>query len=325
MNYDGDRPWVEKYRPTSFNDIVSQNLAINNLKDFVDRKSMPHMIFTGPAGTGKTSTALIVAKAIIKDELYHRNVLELNASDTVRMSYVRNVIKAFVAQKMIIEDNSLKVIILDEADNIPNQVQQALRRIIEKYSENVKFILLCNYINRIIDPIISRCAVFRFTNLSKEKVIERLRMIAEKENLLIPEKIENEFYSILFFISGGDLRKAINTLQMAVALDLIENLNLDEIMQIAGFLDEPTMINLIKLVNERDFESIRGLIENIEKIDSRNLIRQINGNLNNLNLQEGRYPQLISYFGEIDYKISQGADEKLQIIALLGKIIEHLN
>ena len=214
MNYDGDRPWVEKYRPTSFNDIVSQNLAINNLKDFVDRKSMPHMIFTGPAGTGKTSTALIVAKAIIKDELYHRNVLELNASDTVRMSYVRNVIKAFVAQKMIIEDNSLKVIILDEADNIPNQVQQALRRIIEKYSENVKFILLCNYINRIIDPIISRCAVFRFTNLSKEKVIERLRMIAEKENLLIPEKIENEFYSILFFISGGDLRKAINTLQI---------------------------------------------------------------------------------------------------------------
>lgn len=325
MNYDGDRPWVEKYRPTSFNDIVSQNLAINNLKDFVDRKSMPHMIFTGPAGTGKTSTALIVAKAIIKDELYHRNVLELNASDTVRMSYVRNVIKAFVAQKMIIDDNSLKVIILDEADNIPNQVQQALRRIIEKYSENVKFILLCNYINRIIDPIISRCAVFRFTNLSKEKIIERLRMIAEKENLHIPEKIENEFYNMLFFISGGDLRKAINTLQMAVALDLIEKLNLDEIMQIAGFFDEPTMINLIKLVNERDFKSIRGFIENIDKIDSRNLIRQINGILINFNLQEGRYPQLISYFGEIDYKISKGADEKLQIIALLGKIIEHLN
>jgi hypothetical protein len=108
-------------------------------------------------------------------------------------------------------------------------------------------------------------------------------------------------------------------------LDLIENLNLDEIMQIAGFLDEPTMTNLIKLVNERDFGSIRGLIENIEKIDSRNLIRQINGKLNNFNLQEGRYPQLISYIGEIDYKISQGADEKLQIIALLGKIIEHLN
>ena len=150
-------------------------------------------------------------------------------------------------------------------------------------------------------------------------------MIAVKENLHIPEKIEAKFYNMLFFISGGDLRKAINTLQMAVALDLIENLNLDEIMQIAGFLDEPTMTNLIKLVNKRDFESIRGLVENMEKIDSRNLIRQINGNLKNFKLQEERYSQLISYFGEIDYKISQGADEKLQIIALLGKIIEHLN
>jgi len=325
MNFDEDRPWVEKYRPTSFEEIVSQNLAINNLKDFVDRKNMPHMIFTGPAGTGKTSTALIVAKALIKDELYHRNVLELNASDTVRMSYVRNVIKAFVAQKMILDNKELKVIILDEADNIPNQVQQALRRIIEKYSENVKFILLCNYINKIIDPIISRCAVFRFINLSKEKIIERLKFIVKKEKLKIPKNIEDKFYETLFFISGGDLRKAINTLQMAVALDLIENLNLDELLRISGFLDKASMDHLIKLVNEHNFESIRQQVEELEKIDSRNLIRQINGNLNKFNLQDARYSHLLSNFGDIDYKISQGADEKLQIIALLANIIESLD
>jgi len=178
--------WVEKYRPKSFDEIVSQNIAINNLKDFVKSGNMPHMIFTGPAGTGKTSTALIIARNVIKQN-YFANVLELNASDTVRMNYVRNAIKGFVNQKLVVGDDTLKVIILDEADNIPTQVQQALRRIIEKASSSVKFILICNYINRIIDPIISRCAVFRFAKLPKEKIIERLKFISEQEKLQIPQ------------------------------------------------------------------------------------------------------------------------------------------
>jgi DNA polymerase III delta prime subunit len=139
MTLDLDLPWVEKYRPKDFEDIVSQNVAINNLKDFIKSGNMPHMIFTGPAGTGKTSAALIIAKKLLKGDRYHRDLLELNASDTVRMDYVRNVIKDFVSQSMIINQDSLKIVILDEADNIPNQVQQALRRIIEKTSNNVKF------------------------------------------------------------------------------------------------------------------------------------------------------------------------------------------
>jgi replication factor C small subunit len=325
MSFDETRPWVEKYRPRTFEEIVSQSVAINNLRDFVNQKNMPHMIFTGPAGTGKTSTALIIAREIINEDLYHRNVLELNASDTVRMNYVRNVIKSFVAQKMILDDERLKVIILDEADNIPNQVQQALRRIIEKAFENVKFILLCNYINKIIDPIISRCAVFRFVNLSKEKIIERLRFIVHNEKLEIPKDVEEKFFETLYFISGGDLRKAINTLQMAVALELLENLNVNELLRITGFLDEPTMSRLISMINDRDFKSMRKLIENLEKIDSRNLIRQLIENLDKVNFKELYYPKLQSYIGEIDYRISQGADEKFQIIALLANIIENVS
>ncbi|MFW9936053.1 MAG: replication factor C small subunit [Candidatus Thorarchaeota archaeon] len=314
-------PWVEKYRPKSFKEIVSQNVAINSLKDFVKNGNMPHMIFTGPAGTGKTSTALIIAKAIINKEDYYANVLELNASDTVRMDYVRNVIKDFVNQSIIIGKNQIKFIILDEADNIPSQVQQALRRIIEKSSENVKFILLCNYINRIIDPIVSRCAVFRFVKLNKDKIIERLKYIVTQENLTIPRNLEDTLYHALYFISEGDLRKAINTLQMAVALELLDNLNIDEILKISGYLDKATLEKLIKQLKSKNFMASVEILNSIENFESKNLIRQIIENISELDINLYNLSKINSYFGEIDYRISQGADEKIQIISLLAEII----
>ena len=320
-----DRPWVEKYRPQTFDEIVSQNIAINNIKEFVSSGNMPHMIFTGPAGTGKTSTALIIAKEAIKAEDYSLNVLELNASDTVRMDYVRNVIKDFVSQNIIVGDSSIKFILLDEADNIPGQVQQALRRIIEKSSNEVKFILMCNYINRIIDPIISRCAVFRFVKLSKEKIIERLKFISKKEKITIPNDKAQEFYETLYFISEGDLRKAINTLQMSVALELIENLDLSEILKISGFMDRMNLEQLTTTIKEGNLKKVKSLIESYENFDSRNLIRQVIEELPHLNIRYENYPNLISFIGEVDYRISQGSDERIQITALVAELIQSIN
>ena len=316
-------PWVEKYRPRTFSDIVSQSIAINNLKKFVKSTNIPHLIFTGPAGTGKTSTALIIARKFLKDEQLDTNLLELNASDTVRIDFVRNVLKNFVNQSLI-KDGSLKFVILDEADNIPGQVQQALRRIIEKTSNNIKFILLCNYINRIIDPIISRCAVFRFVSLPKEMIIERLKYIADKEKLKIPSDRSEEFYNQIFFISGGDLRKAINTLQMAVALDLLENLDINEILKISGFLDEETLEKLILALESKDIIKSGEIIESIEILDSRNFIRQISEIFPSLNLTSENIVNLRAFIGEIDYRISKGADEQIQISALLAMIIENI-
>ncbi|MFX0003965.1 MAG: AAA family ATPase [Candidatus Hodarchaeota archaeon] len=318
-----DIPWVEKYRPQTFDEIVSQSIAINNLKKFTKTTNIPHLIFTGPAGTGKTSTALIIAKNFLKDEQLETNLLELNASDTVRIDFVRNVIKNFVHQNLV-KDGSLKFVILDEADNIPGQVQQALRRIIEKTSNNIKFILLCNYINRIIDPIVSRCAVFRFVNLTKEKIIERLKDIAKMEKLKIPSDKSVEFFDTLFFISGGDLRKAINTFQMSVALDLLDNLNINEILKISGFLDERTLEALISALKTKDIIKSRDVVESIEFLDSRNFIRQISEILPLLDLTPEKLINLKAFIGEIDYRISQGADEQLQISALLATIIENL-
>jgi len=316
-------PWVEKYRPRTFSDIVSQSIAINNLKKFVKSTNIPHLIFTGPAGTGKTSTALIIARKFLKDEQLDTNLLELNASDTVRIDFVRNVLKNFVNQSLI-KNGSLKFVILDEADNIPGQVQQALRRIIEKTSNNIKFILLCNYINRIIDPIISRCAVFRFVSLPKEMIIERLKYIADKEKLKIPSDRSEEFYNQIFFISGGDLRKAINTLQMAVALDLLENLDINEILKISGFLDEETLEKLITALESKDIIKSGEIIESIEILDSRNFIRQISEIFPSLNLTSENIVNLRAFIGEIDYRISKGADEQIQISALLAMIIENI-
>lgn len=325
MTLDLRIPWVEKYRPKSFDDIVSQNIVINSLKAFIKKGDMPHMIFTGPAGTGKTSAALIIAKEMLKGEYYYRDLLELNASDTVRMDYVRSVIKNFVNQNMIIGKRSLKIVILDEADNIPNQVQQALRRIMEKASTKVKFILMCNYINRIIDPIISRCAVFRFVNLPKEKIVKRLKYIAKQENLSIPEDKSDLFFDTLFFISAGDLRKAINTLQMSVALDLLDNLDVNEILKISGFMDQQTLEKFIEAFQAKDFKGARKILSSIETFDSRNLIRQLIGILPRINLQPNDLSILLAFFGDIDYQISQGADDQIQILALVAEIINQVN
>jgi len=322
---DLENPWVEKYRPTSFKDIISQSIAINNLKSFVDKGEMPHMIFTGPAGTGKTSTALIIARAVIKREDFYSNILELNASDSVRMDYVRNVIKEFVNQRMMGRDNSLKFILLDEADNIPTQVQQALRRIIEKASSNVKFILMCNYINKIIDPIVSRCAVFRFTKLSQEKVIERLKFIAEKENLKLPKEKSKEFFKTLFFISGGDLRKAINALQMAVALDLLDNLDIDEIYRISGFVEEKRMKALFNAIKRKKLSEAFTILNKIDNLDARNFIRQVLSECQDLNLNEGNFMKIYEIAGDVDYRISQGSDEQVQIFSLISSLIEIIN
>jgi len=201
-------PLIEKYRPSKLEDIKNQEDIKNIFIDMVNNRNIPHMVFYGSAGTGKTSSAIAICKQLYKDA-YNDNVLELNASDERGIRIVREKIKTF-SQKSA--DIDFKIIILDEADAMTNDSQFALRRIIEKYSSNTRFILICNYINKIITPLLSRCAVFRFKTIKSNEIEDMLKKIIKKENIMIDDiNLHN--------LIKEDLRRSINNLQKLIFLN----------------------------------------------------------------------------------------------------------
>jgi DNA polymerase III delta prime subunit len=235
-------PLIEKYRPSKLNDIKNQEDIKNIFIDMVQNRNIPHMIFYGGAGTGKTSTAIAICKQLYKTN-YVDNVLELNASDERGIRVVREKIKTF-SQKAA--DNDFKIIILDEADAMTSDSQFALRRIIEKFSGNTRFILICNYINKIIPPLLSRCAVFRFKTMSSDNIGDILKNIMEKENILIDDKNMNKLIK-------EDLRKSINNLQKIIFLNKNNKEN-DKIL--IKYFDDDIHINLDDIIYNENLNTI---------------------------------------------------------------------
>ena len=203
-------PWVEKYRPQTLEDVVGQKHIIERLKNYVNEEGMPNLMFTGPAGVGKTTTALALVKSIL-GEYWRQNFLELNASDARGIETVRTNIKNFCRLKPV--GAPFRIIFLDEVDNMTKDAQHALRREMEMYTKTASFILSCNYSSKIIDPIQSRCAIFRFAPIKGQDVADRLEYIANQENL---DYESNSIETIVYF-AEGDLRKAINLLQAAAS------------------------------------------------------------------------------------------------------------
>ena len=270
-------PWVEKYRPLKLDDIKGQNKIVESLKNIIENGSFPHLLFYGGSGFGKTSVILSVI-----DEYFGKKkklmVMRLDASDDRGINSVRDEIKAFAEKKNYFQ-SGIKVIILDEADSMTFDAQFALRRIIEKYSNNTRFCLICNYENKIIPAIKSRCAEFKFNSITDKDMKERLKYVSKCENL----KIKNEIIDTVSKISKGDLRKAINLLQ-TVSLCDTNKMNSKICYSVSGF-PNPKEINTIIdiLLNEKlDFNKS---LEKINKIVYDNgysvslILKEINENI----------------------------------------------
>ncbi|XP_076670543.1 replication factor C subunit RfC3 isoform X2 [Andrena cerasifolii] len=201
-------PWVEKYRPKELDDLISHEEIIKTINKFINEDQLPHLLFYGPPGTGKTSTILACARKLYTPAQFNSMVLEMNASDDRGIGIVRGQILSFASTGTMYR-SGFKLIILDEADAMTNDAQNALRRIIEKYTDNVRFCIICNYLSKIIPALQSRCTKFRFGPLSAEQILPRLDDIIREENLTVSE----DGKKALTTLSGGDMRKVLNVLQ----------------------------------------------------------------------------------------------------------------
>jgi replication factor C small subunit len=309
--------WSEKYRPKTLDDMVDQKEIVERLKSFVKSRNVPHCIFAGPPGTGKTTAALCLARDLYSSA-YREHMLELNASDARGIDVVRETVKTFARVRSIGEVR-FKIMILDEADNMTSAAQQALRRTMERYTETCRFILIANYSGKIIEPIQSRCAPFRFTYLPRAEHDSHLKRIAEKENA----RLLDDGLDAVFEVCSGDLRKAINTLQAAASLN--KPVDAQVVYSIAGRAHPADVRELINIAMNGNFiearKKLRGMIQKYG-VAGGDIIRQMHTELFRTDIPEKWKIKLADVIGEIDYRLVEGSDEEVQLSALLARFVE---
>lgn len=309
--------WAEKYRPKTLDNMVNQKEIVERLKSFVKSRNVPHCIFAGPPGTGKTTAALCLARDLY-GAAYREHIMELNASDERGINVVRETVKTF-ARVRSIGEIPFKIMVLDEADNMTSDAQQALRRTMERYTKTCRFILIANYSGKIIEPIQSRCAPFRFTYLPRKEHDQYLRLIAEKEKL----NLLDDGLDVIFEVCSGDLRRAVNTLQAASSLN--RPIDAKVVYSIAGRAHPADVRKMIETAMNGNFlEARKQLRDMIQKygVAGSDIIRQIHTEIFRSAIPEPWKIKLADIAGEIDYRLVEGADEEVQLSALLARLVE---
>ena len=311
--------WVEKYRPRRIDDIINQDHVKQRIKEFLKLGDLPHLLFYGPPGVGKTTMALAIAHELY-GEHWRENVLELNASDERGISVIRERVKEF-ARTAPMGGAPFKLIILDEADNMTSDAQQALRRIMEVYYQTARFILIANYLSGIIEPIQSRCAVFRFSPLPRDAVFSRLREIASSEGV----EVTDDGLEAIWEISQGDMRKAINILQAAASVT--RRVDAEAVYKALGKAS-PALLR--SFVQEALYGSLSEAIRKLEELfdvycaDPIDIVKAIHREImsphSSIRVQEYVKPKLIALVGEYHFRLLRGAHPRVQILGLLSKL-----
>ncbi len=308
-------PWTEKYRPKKVDEIVGHKGIVERLKAYVKEKNMPNLLFSGPAGIGKTTSAIALAHELYEEDI-KQSFLELNASDERGINIVRGKIKDF-ARTVPIANVPFKIIFLDEADALTQDAQSALRRTMEMYSKITRFILSCNYSSKIISPIQSRCAIFRFTSLNKEDIETQLELISKKEKITISKDVIDAVYEV----GEGDLRKSINLLQSATLTS--KKITEKQIYTLASRAKPTEVAEIIDNAYKGNFSDARKKLEHVivhYGMSGQDIIDQMYSEVIKMSLPDAVKVRLVDKIGEYNFRLSEGADERIQINALLAHI-----
>jgi replication factor C small subunit len=306
-----EKPWTEKYRPQTLDEVRGRDNIVKRLKYYVEKQNMPHLLFAGPAGVGKTTCAICIAREFF-GETWRQNFQETNASDERGINMVRQKIKDFARTRPIGGD--FKIIFLDESDALTSDAQNALRRTMEMYTSTCRFILSCNYSSKIIEPIQSRCAVFRFGPLPDKAIESKMKMIAENEGLMITDA----GMEALLYVAEGDMRKAENLSQAASAFDEITD---EVIYQVSARATPEDIRKMMENALNGDFLAARKQLGDLlikRGLSGEDVLRQMHREIFNLEIPDQKKIELVDRLGEHDFRLVEGSNEKIQLESLLA-------
>eukprot|EP01130_Rhizamoeba_saxonica_P015978 TRINITY_DN7299_c0_g1_i1.p1 TRINITY_DN7299_c0_g1~~TRINITY_DN7299_c0_g1_i1.p1 ORF type:complete len:338 (+),score=64.98 TRINITY_DN7299_c0_g1_i1:32-1015(+) len=308
-------PWVEKYRPNNLDELISQDHIVGTLKNLINSNNLPHVLLYGPPGTGKTSTILAMAKMMHGDN-YQNLVLELNASDERKISVVREQIKLFASTRMMFEDaGAIKIIILDEADAMLKDSQAALRRVMERWTKNCRFCIICNHVNKISHAIQSRCTKFRFSPLSDDQIIGRLKYIIEQEGV---EATEGGIKALIN-LAEGDMRKIINVLQSTnMSFGVVNEVN---VYKTTGNPNPEDIHSMLQVMLQKDYNEAFQYVYDLKEekgLALSDIITDIHRRVMHIQFDKSHLADIYPKLSEIEHRLSRGSNEKIQLGALVA-------